>query len=310
LQNELRFEGRTAIVTGAGGNPSLGRSFALLLASRGANVVVNDVGHVPDVLGYEDDASAHGVAQEIRALGGNAVADTHSVATEEGAAALIQATLDAFGTIDILINNAAICIVAPFDVITSHDYQAHIDVNLMGPIWTSRAVWPHMRSQGYGRIVSISSGAFTGVAWMNAYGTTKGGLFALTRSLAAEGAAFGIKANVVNPTAFTRMVPTQQYESSVLYQELKKNLPPELAAPMVAYLAHDSCPVNGECFDAAGGHVSRTYVAQTRGFSDRDLTIEKIVDRWREIMDPTGSRVINSGETDPSKWNVKPYRPR
>src|SRR2546430_38003 len=116
--NQFRFDGRTAIVTGAGGNPSLGRAHALLLAARGAKVVVNDIGSHPEMKGYPGVASAESAAEEIRAAGGSAVADTHSVASDEGAGAIIQTALDSFGSIDILINNAAICINVPFDVMT------------------------------------------------------------------------------------------------------------------------------------------------------------------------------------------------
>ena len=187
----LRFDGRTAIVTGAGGNPSLGRAHALLLAERGANVVVNDIGGDPETPGYSGTASAQQVADEICALGGKAVFDTNSVASPEGADAIVRTALDAFGGIDILVNNAGISIAAPFDEITDRDFRRHIDINLMGPVWLCRAAWGKMREQGYGRIVNITSGAMTGFAWLTAYGTSKGGLFSFTRALAAEGEAHG-----------------------------------------------------------------------------------------------------------------------
>ena len=306
---ELRFDGRTAIVTGSGGNPSLGRAHAMLLAARGANVVVNDVGGDPAARGYAGTASAEAVAEEIRALGGKAIADTHSVATEDGAEALIRTAIDAFGAVDILVNNAAICIMAWMDEMSSADYRRHIEVNLMGPVWTSRAAWPHMKRAGYGRIVNIGSGGFTGLALLGAYGVSKGGVFSLSRSLAAEGAAHGIKANTVNPLAFTRMLASQQKESSSLYQEAKANLAAELVSPVVAFLAHESCPVSGECIDAAGGHVARTYLAQSAGIDDKRLTIETLADRWGEVMDEAGGHVLAHGATDPSTWDVKPYQP-
>src|ERR1700741_1882619 len=178
---ELRFDGRTAIVTGAGGNPSLGRAHALLLARRGANVVVNDIGRDPETPGYSGAASAEAVAEEIRALGGRAVADTHSVASEAGGVAIVETALSAFGRIDILVNNAGVSIAAGFEEMTARDFQRHIDVNLMGAVWTCRAAWPHMRRQGYGRIVNTTSGAMAGFAALVAYGTSKGGLWAFTR---------------------------------------------------------------------------------------------------------------------------------
>lgn len=308
--NEWRFDGRTAIVTGAGGNPSLGRAHALLLAARGARVVVNDIGCDPETPGYSGTASAQAVAQEIRDLGGEAIADEHSVASEEGAAALVQTALDAFGGIDILVNNAGISIAAPFDEMTSRDFRRHIDINLMGSIWTCRAVWPHMRAKGYGRIVNTTSGALAGARWLTAYGASKGGLFSLTRALAAEAAGFGIKVNAVNPGAFTRMVVAQQEDTSPMYQHAREHLPPDIVSPVVGFLAHENCPVSGECIDSVGGEVRKTYLAQTAGFTDPGLTIETVSSRWGEVMAGTAASVIPPGLFDPTQWNIKPYRPR
>jgi NAD(P)-dependent dehydrogenase (short-subunit alcohol dehydrogenase family) len=304
----LRFDGRTAIVTGAGGDPSLGRAHALLLAARGANVVVNDIGRDPETPGYSGSASAAAVAEEIRALGGNAVADVHSVATEDGASAIVQTALDAFGRVDILINNAGISIAAPFDEMSSKDFRRHIDINLMGPIWTCRAAWPHMRSKGYGRIVNITSGALAGCTWLVAYGTSKGGLLSLTRSIAAEGASLGIKVNAVNPGAFTRMVAAQQAPTSPMYRHAKENLPAELVSPVVAFLAHEECPVTGECIEAVGGEVRRIYLAGTRGFTDRNLTPEAVQARWNEVVAGSAATLIAHGAFDPAQWDIKPYR--
>jgi len=306
--SELRFDGRTAIVTGAGGNPSLGRAHALLLAARGASVVVNDIGRDPETPGYSDTASAAAVAEEIRALGGKAVADVHSVATEEGAAALVRSALDAFGSVDILVNNAGISIAAPFDEMSSRDFRRHIDINLMGPIWTSRAAWPHMRSAGRGRIVNVTSGALAGFAWLAAYGASKGGLLSLTRALAAEGASLGIKANAVNPGAFTRMVAAQQQDTSPMYRHARESLPAALVSPVVAFLAHDDCPVTGECIEAAGGEVRRIYLAQTAGIIDRTLTVEAVAARCSEIMACGAETVVGAGAFDPRQWHIKPYR--
>jgi NAD(P)-dependent dehydrogenase (short-subunit alcohol dehydrogenase family) len=307
--NQMRFDGRTAIVTGAGGNPSLGRAHALLLASRGANVVVNDIGTDPETSGYSGVASAEAVAAEICALGGNAVADMHSVASEEGAAAIIRTALDAFGKIDILINNAGISIAAPFDVMTPRDFRRHIDINLLGPLWTCRAAWSSMRAQGYGRIVNTTSGALTGFAWLSAYAASKGGLLSLTRSLAVEGAAFGIKVNALNPGAFTRMISAQQQQTSPMYQHAKEHLPAELVAPVVALLAHEDCPVSGECIESVGGEVARLYIARTRGLTDRNLSVESLATRWDEVMAGASDALIGTGGFDPTQWHIKPYRP-
>jgi NAD(P)-dependent dehydrogenase (short-subunit alcohol dehydrogenase family) len=303
---ELRFDGRTAIVTGAGGNPSLGRAHALLLAARGANVVVNDIGR-SEAPGYEDEASAEAVAAEIRALGGRAVASIGSVADEPGAAAIVAAAIEAFGGVDILVNNAGVSVAAPFDEMTSQDTQRHIDINLMGAVWMCRAAWPHMAAQGYGRIVNTGSGAFAGMWALAIYGASKGGVFSLTRALAAEGQALGIKVNTVNPGGFTRMLLAQQYDTSPMYQHARRNLPAELVSPAVAFLAHESCPVTGECFDVMGGEVRRTYLAQTEGFMDPDLTIETIARRWDDVMGAPRDAVIGLGAVDTELWHIKPY---
>lgn len=306
--SSYRFDGRTAIVTGAGGTPSLGRAHALFLAERGANVVVNDIGRDPETPHYAGTASARAVAEEIRALGGKAVADVNSVATESGAAAIVQTAIDAFGGIDILINNAGVSIAAAFDEMTARDFQRHIDVNLMGAVWICRAAWPHMRSQRHGRIVNVGSGAFTGIACLSAYGSSKGGVFSLTRALAAEGAALGIKVNAVNPGAFTRMVAAQQEPTSSMYQYAQQHLPADLVSPVIAYLAHDDCPVTGECIEAVGGEVRRVYLAQTQGITDRNLTIETLATRWQEVMGDAPGAVIGIAVHDVTQWDLKPYR--
>jgi NAD(P)-dependent dehydrogenase (short-subunit alcohol dehydrogenase family) len=305
--DELRLDGRTAIVTGAGGAPSLGRSYALLLAQRGANVVVNDIGQAADGPDYAGAASAEAVAREIRALGGTAVADTHSVASEEGAEAIVRTALDAFGGVDILVNNAVVSSVARFDELAADDIRRHIDVNLMGPIWTCRAAWPHMRKTGRGRIINISSPAFTGVVGASAYGITKGGVFSLTRVLAAEGAPFGIKVNTVVPGGFSRLVAALWAETSDLYKLIKAQLPPELVSPVIVYLAHDACPVSGECISAAGGAVRRVYVAQTPGFADQALTPETVAERWEEMMAGAHASAMGFDGGDVTE-GAKPYR--
>jgi len=298
MLEQLRFDGRTAVVTGAGGNPSLGRAFALYLAERGANVIVNDIGADPESTGYyRDNASAESVAKEIRALGGSAVADTHSVATEDGAAAVVQTAIDAFGSVDVIVNNAVVSVLAPFEEITSRDFRRHIETNLYGPIWICRAAWPYMRATGYGRIVNMASGAFTGCNMLSAYGISKGGVFALTRALAAEGEAHGIRANTVTPGAFTRGAMGSLSEGSSVYTNFKENLPPELVSPVVAYLAHESCPVSGECIDTGGGTVRRLYVALTQGFTDRALTLEELARRWDEVTAGAAPGLIDCGTT-------------
>ncbi len=303
----LRFDGKTAIVTGAGGNPSLGRAHALLLGARGANVVVNDIGRDPEARHYPGEASAETVAEEIRAAGGNAIASFDSVTSPEGAEAIIRTAIDAFGRIDILINNAGISIGAPFGEISTRDIQRHIDVNLMGSIWCSRAAWPHMKRQGYGRIVNITSSSMTGFANQVAYAASKGGAWSLTRSLAAEGQPFGIKVNAVSPGGYTRLVISTLEADSPLLAHSQENLPPELSSPAVAFLAHETCPVTGECIDSVGGEVQRCYISRTKGFAERDHSIETIAARWAEVMDEHGAACVALADMDTSGWGLRPY---
>lgn len=307
--DELRFDGRTAIVTGAGGNPSLGRAHALLLASRGANVVVNDIGELPPALDYPGVASAEAVVEEIRLAGGKAVADTNSVATEEGAAAIVRTALEAFGSIDIVVNNAGICRVVSFDDITLDDFRQVIDVNLMGTVYVCRAAWPYMKAQGYGRIVNISSGSMTGLAWQTAYAAAKGGVYALTRALASDGAEHGIKANSVVPGALTRMVYAAQEGNSSFIEASKNAMAPELVSPAVAFLAHESVPFTGECIESMGGRVNSFYLARTAGFEDPSMTIESLSTRWQELMAGRSEGVSRHDEADPREWSPKPYVP-
>jgi NAD(P)-dependent dehydrogenase (short-subunit alcohol dehydrogenase family) len=306
---ELRFDGRTAVITGAGGNPSLGRAHALLLASRGANVVVNDIGELPAALGYPGVGSAEAVAEEIRAAGGKAVADTNSVASEDGAAAIVQTALDAFGSVDILINNAGVCRVVSFEEMTAQDFRHSIEVNLMGTVATCRAAWPHMKAKGYGRIVNISSGSMAGFAWQTAYAASKAGVFSFTRSLAAEGEAHGIKANIVIPGALTRMVLAAQAETSPWIARGREQLPPEIVSPAVAFLTHESCPMTGECLESMGGHVSRMYLARTPGFTDPAVTLETMAERWQEAMAGAADGIFRHDASDPREWHIKPYAP-
>jgi hypothetical protein len=166
-----------------------------------------------------------------------------------------------------------------------------------------------MRSKGYGRIVNVTSSALAGVSWLAAYAASKGGLFSLTRSLAAEGAAFGIKANAINPGAFTRMVAAQQEETSPIYRHALESLPARLVSPVVALLSHESCPVTGECIEAVGGGARRIVLAQTPGFFDPELSLETLAQRWSEVMAGVPQSVVEPGTLDATRWHVKPYRP-
>jgi NAD(P)-dependent dehydrogenase (short-subunit alcohol dehydrogenase family) len=308
----MRFDGQVAIVTGAGGNPSLGRSFAHLLAERGAKVVVNDLGVGPDGRGIEL-AHADVVAQEIVDAGGEAVADLHSVAEEDSAQAVVQTALDIWGRVDILVNNAGVCTLAAFDEVSAADIHRMVSVHLMGNIWMCRAVWPHMKAAGYGRIVNINSGAMFGAArHVVIYGAAKGGIFGLTRGLALEGYEHGIRVNTLGPAAGTKAHQHLQLESDALTMMMER-LPPELVAPTVAFLAHEECPCSGKYFEAMGGSVQERVFAQTPGYSDAALTLEAVRDHYEQIVDrselvfipePTPETVAASAAFVP-----KPYQP-
>ncbi|PEQ14000.1 hypothetical protein B2G71_04570 [Novosphingobium sp. PC22D] len=305
--DELRFDGRTAIVTGAGGNPSLGRAYALMLGARGANVVVNDIGRDPEARHYPGMANARAVADEIKQAGGSAIASEASIATSEGAKSVVEQAMEAFGRVDILVNNAGVCINAPFDRISDRDIERHVQVNVLGSVWMARAVWPVMKAQGYGRIVNITSGSMTGYVEQVIYATTKGGAWSLTRGLAAEGMAHGIGVNAVSPGAYTRMVISSFEDDSPLLAHSRQSLQPELCAPAVLYVAHESCEITGECIDSVGGDLQRCYIARTKGISDRDHTVETVARRIDEILDETDAETVGLAAMDTSEWGIREY---
>lgn len=313
--SELRFDGQVAIVTGAGGqHPSLGRSHAAMLAERGAKVVVNDLGVGPDGRGVMQ-ANAEQVAEEIRARGGEAVADRHSVAEEEDAHRVVATALDAWGRLDILVNNAGVCFMAHFDEISSADIRNIIDVHLMGTIWMCRAAWPHMRNAGYGRIVNTTSGAMFGIENLSIYGAAKSGIFGLTRGLAVEGAELGIKVNALGPAANTTAI--HHFNEASPFTELMENhFPTTLVSPAVAYLSHQCCELSGANIEAAAGNIGFRVFGQTAGYTDTDLTAEKVRDNLSTIVDKnTATMIPDPGELPPGPTGagqlgavLKPYR--
>ena len=274
--SELRFDGRVAIVTGAGGqNPSLGRSHATLLAERGAKVVVNDLGVGPDGRGVMG-ANAAQVVDQILAAGGEAIADQHSVADEDGAHSVVATALDTWGQLDILVNNAGVCFMAHFDEISSADIRKIIDVHLMGTLGMCRAAWPHMRAGGYGRIVNTTSGAMFGIENLSIYGAApRAASSDLTRGLAVEGAESGIKVNALGPAANTTAI-RHFNEPSPFTELMEGHFPTRLVSPAVAYLAHESCELSGANLEAGAGNVGIRVFGQTAGYTDTDLTVEKV----------------------------------
>jgi hypothetical protein len=291
----LRFDGRTAIVTGAG--RGVGRAHALLLAARGAQVVVADLGGELDGTGSSSHP-AEQVVKEIEAEGGVAVACFASVATEEGAASIVKAALDAFGGLDIVINNAGISAPDWFDDLTIDRFRQMVEVHYLGTVNVTMAAWPHLRGSGYGRIVNTCSEAAFGMVPKNtSYGGAKGGVFGFTRSLALDASRHGILVNAVAPRANTRLSDTKVLSHvydvpEETFSDVMDSFLPELVAPAAAFLAHESCLLNGEILVAGGGQVLRLAIIQTLGLTTTSLTPEDIAANLETIMDTTDATVM------------------
>ncbi|MEQ8436605.1 MAG: SDR family NAD(P)-dependent oxidoreductase [Ilumatobacter fluminis] len=288
--NELRFDGAVAVITGAG--RGLGAAHARLLAARGAMVVVNDVGGSLDGSAEEGASPAQELVAEITAAGGHAVADHHDVSTPESAAQVVQTAIDEFGRIDIVVNNAGILRDKTFHQLDPADMQKVLDVHLYGSAWVTRAAWPHLREQNGGRVVMTTSVAgYLGNFGQANYASAKAGLIGLTKTLAIEGGRRNIKVNAIAPGARTRM--TEQ-----VLGPLADRLDPSFVSPVVAMLAHESCPLNGELLLAAGGRVARVHSAQTRGWFDEAPTPESVLANVDTILDPTDAPVVEAVEQE------------
>jgi NAD(P)-dependent dehydrogenase (short-subunit alcohol dehydrogenase family) len=301
VTNDLRFDDRVAVITGAGGG--LGKEYALLLASRGARIVVNDTGGSVTG-GGSDSGAADAVAEEIRQRGGEAVADSHSVTSPEGGKAIVDTAVRAWGRVDIVINNAGIVRDAPFEDMTADRLEPVLDVHLKGAFYVTRPAWKIMREQRYGRVVNTCSAAgILGAERMSNYGAAKTGLIGFTRVLAAEGAGHNINVNAIAPIAYTRMLahsvdgagqqddaPAQALLDDLVGQYLQK-LDPALVAPVVAFLTHQDCPVSGEIYTVGAGHVARFFIGRTTGFYSPELSIEDVRDHLGEIRDEAGYTV-------------------
>ena len=278
----LRFDGQVAVVTGAGRN--LGRAYALLLASRGAKVVVNDLGvGISDTDGMVDAPPtnpATDVVAEIIAAGGEAVVDTSSIVDPSGP--VIETALEAYGRIDIVINNAGVVRQAPVAEYTDEKCRAMTDTHLLGTMHVSRAAWPHMAAQGSGHIVNLSSGSgLIGISGMAMYGAVKLGVVGMTRGMAVEGRPLGIVVNVVAPQASVR---GNDFGRLRWTPALAEWLSAEQISGLVAYLAHSTCTTTGELFNAGGGLVSRVVLAASEGVAERPMTPEAVAAHWDEIM--------------------------
>lgn len=287
--SEIQFDGKTAVVTGAGGG--LGKAYALLLASRGAKVVVNDLGGTFDGKGV-DSTPAQKVVDQIKTTGGEAVANYENVSEWAGAQKIIQTAIDNYGQIDILINNAGILRDKSLLKMEIADYLKVIEVHLNGTFFCTKAAFAHMREQNYGRIVSTASAAgIYGNFGQTNYGAAKMGIVGLMNCVCQEGARYGILANTIVPTAGTRLTAT------VMPPDVIDKIKPEYVAPMVAYLSSELCQVSGKIFSAGGGYYSRAAIIEGPGvFFDPEakITPEMIAEQFEQISSVEGGREFGS----------------
>lgn len=277
----LSLEGRVAVVTGAGGG--LGRAYARDLALHGAAVLVNDPGGQLDGTGATT-SSARQVADEIIDRGGRAAASTESVATPEGGRRIVDEAVEAFGRVDIVVNNAGILRDKSFARIDWTDFGAVQAVHLLGSAHVSQPAFIRMKEQGYGRLIFISSNAGTfGNFGQSAYGSAKAGVIGLSNVLAIEGATSGIRSNVVCPMARTRMTESMMGEDA--------GVAPEEVAPLVTYLASEACEESHMVFTAGGGHFARVFTGLTPGWTapaGSPASVEDVAEHLGQITDPEG----------------------
>jgi NAD(P)-dependent dehydrogenase (short-subunit alcohol dehydrogenase family) len=278
--DEMRFDGKVAVVTGAG--RGLGRAYALALAARGARVVVNNriragTEHEPAV--------ADEVVDLITASGGVAVANTADIGTRAGAASVVQSAVEAFGRVDVVVNNAGVVHFYKFADYPDDEFDTMFAIQLRATWYVTQAAWPYLQEQGYGRVVNtVSRGAFFGDPQGAAYASSKGATYGLTRALAVEGREHGIKVNAISPTAWTPLYARAPDVTPERRKVLEEQFTTAMVAPVIVALAHESCPFTGEVIGAAGGHISRMYIAQTRGTQvEEGFTAEDFIERLPEV---------------------------
>ena len=285
----LDFKDKVAIVTGSGNG--IGKGYALELAKRGAKVVVNDLGGTVDGSGGSLSA-ADAVVQEIEAAGGEAMANGANVAKQEDVKAMVEATMEKWGRVDILINNAGILRDKSFGKMEWSDFEAVINVHLLGSALCAHSVFPIMKEQEFGRIVmtSSSSGLFGNFGQTN-YAAAKMGVVGLMNTLKLEGAKYNVHTNSIAPTATTRMT------EHLFPAEFAEKLDPKYIIPAVIFLASEKAP-NGEILEAGGGVVANTYIMETMGKyfgTDENFTAEAVANHWAEIADTTDARRLTQG---------------
>ncbi len=274
-----RFDGRVAVITGAGNG--LGRQHALELACRGARVVVNDIG-----IDADGKSAAERVVAEIKLSGGEAAADTGSVANEQAVDALIARAVETFGAIDVLVNNAGNANAKPIWKLATDDLKQVLDVHLFGTFWAMRAALPHMRKRGYGRIVNTASAlGAVGAPHSTTYAAAKAGIITITRVASLDNSGLDIRVNSIAPIAYTALA--KDFFDSHPAVNVEK-LSTSSISPVVLYLAHESCRLNGELLSVAAGRVARICTITAPGLYSENLTSEQVAENLQTIMDPTG----------------------
>ena len=291
---DIRFDGKVAIVTGAGGG--LGRQHALELARRGAKVVVNDLGGSVDGSGGGSDA-ANKVVEEIKAAGGEAIANGSSVTDDAGVARMVKDAMDAWGRIDILVANAGILRDKTFAKMEIADFQVVVDVHLMGTVKPAKAVWEIMRQQNYGRIVvTTSSTGLYGNFGQSNYGAAKLGLVGFMNTLKLEGQKNNIHVNAISPVAATRMT------ENLMPPQVLEQLKPEFVTPGVVFLCSEEAPT-GAVLTAGAGAFALSRIVETEGvYLGGGATVEQVRDAWEKIADPAGQQPYNTGGEQTAKF--------
>jgi NAD(P)-dependent dehydrogenase (short-subunit alcohol dehydrogenase family) len=285
--DKLNFEGRVALVTGGGG--SIGRAHALLLASRGAKIVVNDYNTtVAGESGHAAPNPGERVAQELRDLGAEAVLNADSVSDPKGAARMVQTAIDHFGRIDIIVNNAGIAVCDNVHEEPGPLYERNMKILLEGPMLVARAAWPHMLARKFGRILNTSSASVFGFNqpdgnWWGSYVMAKSAVMAYTRQVGGFGEKLGIKANAILPLAYSRM-NWDLLKGTPEGDFLEKYATPDSVAAAAAYLLHEQCPVSGASFSVSGGRIARVIYAEPLGYHKQNLTPEDVRDNWARAM--------------------------
>ena len=300
--DELRFDGKAVIVTGAG--RGVGRAHALLLASRGARVVVADYG-VNDGGGGSSSGPADDVTREIKDAGGDAVACYADVSDEAGAASIVQTCVEHFGGVDVLINNAGIARPDWFDDEDNAKFRLMADIHYLGTVYVAKAAWPHLKASDAARLVNTTSEGMLGTVPKNSsYAGAKGAVLGFTRALAVDGARDGIGVNAVLPRADTRMaaadVLAHVYDAPAdMFQDMSA-IDPVRVSPAVVYLAHESCTLQGELLVSGGGYVLRLALVEAQGIHDENVTPEMVAENIDKVLDITDGQLMNAGVSIPA----------